>query len=120
MSRAESVSVRDTPAAPAPSSSRGSNIPSRKPAPVEHCANVDVIRQALEAERASTASWLSPPPPKAGRIATMLSQRQPTGDANAAVLESISGSARVTVFRPSQQDVLADNGRRWLSKLSPP
>lgn len=156
MSRAESANARNATAAPAPSSSRGSNIPSRGPAPVgayqayldckrrdqeqtklmeiermyerrpihleweEHRANVDVIRLAFEAERASTAPQPPPPPPKAGRIASMLPQRQPTGGANATVLESIPGSTRVTVFRPSQQDVLADNRCRWLSKLKPP
>ncbi|OAA37557.1 hypothetical protein BBO_07587 [Beauveria brongniartii RCEF 3172] len=157
MSRAESANARNATAAPAPSSSRGSDFPSHGPAPPvgayqayldskrrdqeqeklmeidrmyerrpihleweEHAANVDAIRQAFEAERASTAQQRPPPRPKAGRIASMLPQKQPYGDANAASLESIPGSTRVTVSRPSQQDVIADNRRRWLSKLRPP
>ncbi|KAM3551212.1 hypothetical protein MY1884_007830 [Beauveria asiatica] len=157
MSRAESANAQNATAAPAPSSSRGSNLPSHGPAPPvgayqayldckrrdqeqtklmeidrmyerrpihveweEHRANVDVIRQAFEAERASAARQRPPPPPKAGRIASMLPQKQPHGDANAASLESVPGSTRVTVLGPSQQDVLADNRRRWLSKLRPP
>ncbi|KAM3477989.1 hypothetical protein MY8738_006196, partial [Beauveria namnaoensis] len=130
MSRAESLSVRDTPAAPAPSSSRGSNIPRRKPAPRWRCVRYtwkgkNIVQMSTSfgrrlklSERARRHSSLALHPKPAGL--PLCYRKDSLTETQMHALESIPGSTRITVFRPSQQEVLADNRRRWLSKLNPP